>query len=35
MTDFTAFLIGVAAGASAAVALIWWGLTKYLTKGDQ
>lgn len=35
MDDLTAFLIGVAAGAVIAGALIWLGLTWYLTRGDR
>lgn len=32
MSDFTAFVIGVGAGAVAATALLWYGLTRYLTR---
>lgn len=32
MDDFTAFVVGVAAGASAAVALLWYALLRYLTR---
>lgn len=35
MDDFTAFLLGVASGTVLTGALLWWALTKYLTRGDQ